>query len=150
MANTPTKRARQMPVDEEAIERVAEEVTGVPFASKADTAKEKVFKEFFGCRPIVVARAWELIQQYTTHDAPDAFSIKHLLWGLFFLKAYTVEGIRSSVAASGTRSGIRPDVKTVRDWTWIALDCLAKIEPYVVSIVFIEFCCSVHCIIAAG
>jgi hypothetical protein len=120
-------------VDVEAIEKVAEEVTGIPFARKRPVEKDKSFKEHFGCRSIVVAMAWQLMQQHTMHETPDAFELKHLLWALTFLKTYSVEGIRASLASSGTDK--RPNEKIVRDWCWIALECLASIEPYVVSCV---------------
>jgi hypothetical protein len=124
-----------MPVDVEAIERAAEEATGAHFAIKTDSEKIKSFKEFFGCAPEVVQKTWCLIQQHTAHDAPDAFAINHLLWALIFLKTYSIEGIRASLARSGT--GQRPDVQTVPNWCWVALEALAKLEPYVVS------CCCV-------
>jgi hypothetical protein len=143
MATTPSKRLRESPIDVEAIETVAEEVIGVPFARKAEEAKNKSFKEHFGCKPIVVAKAWEMIEQYTSHDAPEVFSIKHLLWALIFLKTYSVEGIRTTLAAGGT--GIRPDTKTVRDMTWVALECLANLEPYVVSIIP----CFYYCVVSS-
>jgi hypothetical protein len=128
---TPSKRIRETPVDLEAIERAAEEVVGVPFARKSEDAKDKLFRQHFGCSTTVAFNAWDLIQQYTTHEAPDGLEIKHLLWALTFLKTYAVEGIRSSLAGVGT--GNRPDERTVRDWCWIVLACLANLEPYVVS-----------------
>jgi hypothetical protein len=133
--NTRSKRIRETPVDVEAIEKAAEVVTGIPFSRKLEREKIKSFKEHFGCRPIVATKAWKLIQQYTLQDAPDAFEIKHLLWALTFLKTYSVEGIRASLAGAGT--GQRPDVRTVRDWCWVALEALARLEPYVVSSLFI-------------
>jgi hypothetical protein len=136
MANrhTPTKRIRQTPVDLEAIERAAEEVTGIPFARKEDSEKEKSFKEHFGCRSVVALKAWQLMQEYTIHDAPEAFELKHLLWALMFLKTYAIEGIRCTLASGG---GSRPDPKMVRDMCWVALECLANLEPYVVSSLYI-------------
>jgi hypothetical protein len=133
MANnlTPSKRIRPTPVDLEAVERAAEDVTGIPFARKTPNEKDKTSKEHFGCRLIVVLKAWELMQQYTNHDAPDAFELKHLLWALIFLKTYSVEGIRCTLASG---RGPRPDPKMVRDMCWIALDCLANLEPFVVSV----------------
>jgi hypothetical protein len=130
-----TKRSRETPVDIEAIENVAEEVTGIAFARKTESERNKTFKEHFGCRPAVARRAWLLIKQYTIHNAPDSLEIKHLLWALIFLKTYSVEGVRCTLA---TGKGNRPDPKTVRDWCWIALECLAKLEPYVVSVVLID------------
>jgi hypothetical protein len=143
---TPSKRIRETPVDTEAVERVAEEVIGVPFSRKTHQEKDKSFKEHFGCRSLVVVKAWELMQQYTAKVfAPDEFSMKHLLWALMFLKTYSVEGIRSTLASGGT--GQRPNEKIVRDWCWIALECLANLEPYVVSILLlILFCCGHHSI----
>jgi hypothetical protein len=132
---TPSKRLRQTSVDIEEVERVAEEVTGIVFARKTETEKDKSFKQHFGCRPVVVATAWKLMQEHTNHDAPDAFSLKHLLWALIFLKTYGVEAIRTTLASAGT--GTRPDDKTVRDWCWVALNCLANLAPYVVRSFFV-------------
>jgi hypothetical protein len=112
----PSKRIRETPVDLEAIERAAEEVVGVPFARKTEDAKDKSFRQHFGCSSKVATKAWELIQQYTAHEVPDGLEIKHLLWSLTFLKTYAVEGIRASLAGVGT--GKRPDERTVRDWCW--------------------------------
>ena len=41
---------------------------------------------FFGCPPIVIAKAWELMHDHGTisEKAKD----KHLLWGLHYLKEY--------------------------------------------------------------
>lgn len=92
---------------EEAIERAAREMLGKGSFSAR-------FKASFGCSIAVVAQLYALINNETT------FQIKHLLWGLLFLKQYSIETTHARF--------VRVDEKTFRKWAWKAIEHLSDLD----------------------
>ena len=72
------------------------------------------FKASFGCSVAVVARLHALISNTTT------FQIKHLLWGLLFLKQYSIETTHARF--------VKVDEKTFRKWAWKAVEHLSDLD----------------------
>lgn len=85
-------------------------------ATQKPSTKARRFKSFFGVTPNVCAIVWRKIHS----EAPIGFEPKHLLWGLNFLKQYTVEENRHST--------LRADEKTIRKWTWISVKLLSNLN----------------------
>lgn len=73
------------------------------------------FRAFFGVSPLVCELLWKSIQ-----NKCSGAEIKHLLWCLFFLKAYNTEHINATV--------VNVDEKTYRLWVWRFIEMLSKIE----------------------
>jgi hypothetical protein len=62
--------------------------------------KDCHFREFFGAGPFVVAKMWILMAD---HDViPLEGEIKHLLWTLHFLKAYSRQATVCSMVGGST------------------------------------------------
>lgn len=86
------------------------------------TAKKSVavglrrFKSFFGVSPEVCSIVWNLIRDQSEFDVEP----KHLLWGLLFLKQCDVEHVRRAI--------IKSDEKTIRKWTWLVINLMAKMN----------------------
>lgn len=51
------------------------------------------FKRLFGVKPYVVSVIWKRLFPILSND----FCPSHLLWGLYFLKNYTIETVTSSI-----------------------------------------------------
>lgn len=81
-----------------------------------ESTKTRRFKSFFGITPQVCSIVWEKI----CDKAPNDFQPKHLLWGLTFLKLYTIEHDRHSTLGA--------DEKTIRKWTWVAVSLLSNLN----------------------
>jgi len=52
---------------------------------------------------------------------PEDTLVKHLLWGLSFLKLYNNQRVHAPVICGA-------DEKTFRKWVWIVLDALGEID----------------------
>lgn len=74
------------------------------------------FKAFYGVTPSVCSLIWSLIKSDTNTEIKP----KHLLWGLNFLKQYSVEHLR--------RTLFKADEKTIRKYTWIVIELLADMN----------------------
>ena len=61
---------------------------------------------------------------------PARSKIKHLLWTLYFLKAYPKEGLACAVIGG---SGGAVDPKTFRKWVWLFIAVIADLKECVVS-----------------
>ena len=79
---------------------------------------------FFGCPPIVMAKLWGLVHLHET-ITPKA-KTKHLLWGLHYLGEYPGQApMCKNMAMPGET---KPDDKTLREWSWIAIEAIADLR----------------------
>lgn len=92
--------------------------------SRSQKVKLRRFKSFFGVTPTVCSLVWLRIKS----NAPGSHP-KHLLWGLLFLKQYSIEHIRRSI--------VNADEKTIRKWSWIFVKLISDMN--VVYLVDKEF-----------
>lgn len=95
--------------------RLGNQISKTKSGQKTST-KTRRFKSFFGVTPYVCSIVWTKIVDI----APIGFQPKHLLWGLTFLKQYTIEHNRHST--------LKADEKTIRKWTWIAVKLLSGLK----------------------
>ena len=89
---------------------------------------DRRFREFFGAGVVVVMALWNLLVE--TDLLPEDGQIAHLLWTLYFFKAYPTQNVACS-AAGGTRGAIDP--KTFRKYIWPFVSAIADLEQVVVS-----------------
>jgi len=96
------------------------------------------FLSFFGVDPVVVVRAWDMIQVPFFHDGDLSHAQpKHILWALLFLKKY---GDESEMAALCGEDGRAVDEKTFRKWCSIFVCYIASLKQDVVSSAHCFFC----------
>lgn len=81
-----------------------------------NSIKERRFKSHFGITPNICEIVWTQI----IGRAPVGFKPNHLLWGLNFLKQYTVEHNRHSL--------LKADEKTIREWSWTTVRLLSELD----------------------
>lgn len=74
------------------------------------------YRAMFGCTPLVSSITWNLIK----NDLPQNATPNHLLWALFFLKAYNNEEINHAV--------FNVDEKTYRKWIWLVIYAISKLR----------------------
>ncbi len=87
------------------------------------------FRVFFGTGPFVVAKLWILMAE---HDViPLEGEIKHLLWTLYFLKAYPRQAAVCSTVGGSTGA---IDPKMLQEYMWPFICVIADLEPAAVSI----------------
>lgn len=69
-----------------------------------------------------IPKSWKLYIVWTkiVNKAPIGFQSKHLLWGLNFLKQYTTKHNRHSI--------LKSDEKTIRKWTWVAVELMSSLN----------------------
>jgi len=106
-----------MRISPAAVRRIAQDEV-IHRVSKSKRVSSERFAAAFGCSPKVAAALWNRLdgKELLPRDA----LVKHLLWGLAFLKLYNVE--RAQAPPSGA------DEKTFRKWVWIVLDALAELD----------------------
>jgi hypothetical protein len=97
----------------------------------SEKTKERRFRELFGINAEICAKLWLLCLPLL----PESASPVHLLWALYFLRQYSIEGINASFA--------KCDEKTFRKWCWIMIGVLASLELVCLHSPFVHFkCCT--------
>lgn len=85
----------------------------------------------FGAVPVVLAKAWELMQEHNDpEDWPEAAERKHLCWATHKLKQYSEE---TNMCVTMKGSSPKPDEKTFRKWTDFFIDQLSSLEHVVID-----------------
>jgi hypothetical protein len=127
-------------ISREIINRVPVEKRGIHIT------EDRRFLELFGCGPLVALALWTLISE--NHLIPPKVIVRHMLWGLFFLKTYTTKTLLCQMSSV-------KDKKTFRKWSWKFFEVISMLEPIIVSnMVCVNIACFVltfydlsHCII---
>jgi hypothetical protein len=88
------------------------------------------FRGLFRARIEIVLKVWLMLGEGGLH--PKKSKPKHLLWTLYFLKAYPREAPGCS-AVGGSKGAIDP--KTLRKWVWLFIERIAELADDVLSIV---------------
>jgi hypothetical protein len=73
--------------------------------------EDRCFREHFGAPFAIVRMVWDMLEEGGL--LPEKGKPKHLLWVLFFLKCYPMEGPGCAVVG-GLKGAIDP--KTMRKW----------------------------------
>jgi hypothetical protein len=87
---------------------------------------KEICESLIGVSYDICAELWNLINPLVS--ASKNAKPKHLLWTLLFLKNYSTEEVSTRVVGGA-------DKKTFREWCWIFIEAIAKLEPEVVSII---------------
>jgi hypothetical protein len=82
--------------------------------------EDRRFRGLFGARIEIVLKVWLMLGEGGLH--PKKSKPKHLLWTLYFLKAYPREAPGCS-AVGGSKGAIDP--KTLRKWVWLFIERIA-------------------------
>lgn len=85
------------------------------------------FRALFGVSPACAGAVWGMLQGRIMQGALPL----HLLWGLHFLKHYSLEAVNALVW--------RCDEKTHRKWSWYFVHCIAHLPIVCYSNVFKKF-----------
>ena len=109
-----------MRISAAAVNRIAEE----EFLNRGTFSKKKRlsldrFSAIFGCSPTVAAALWNRLDAKGL--LPSDCLVKHLLWGMSFLKLYNVQRVQAPVICGA-------DEKTFRKWVWLMLDALSECD----------------------
>ena len=64
----------------------------------------------------VCAHIWNAIR----FDLPTGAKPKHLLYGLLFMKVYSIEHVHANMVGC--------DEKTFQKWAWVIIKCLSKMN----------------------
>ena len=107
---------------EEKIIDAAKEIINIP---QSHATFVRRWMGAFGALPTVCCWLWEKLDPVNT--MPVGAQIKHLLWGLFFIRVYENE-------TNSARTVGRVDEKTYRDWSWRFADAISYLECDVVSL----------------
>ena len=95
---------------------------------KSSATRKRAFRDFFSARASVVCLLWHLPDR---HDLlPDKSKIEHLLWTLYFFKAYTCQSLACTTVGSSNGA---VDPKTFRKWVWRFVFGIADLKEVVVS-----------------
>jgi hypothetical protein len=105
-------------ISREMIDRVLVEKRGI------NITEDRRFRELFGCGPLVALALWTLLSENDL--IPSKGIVRHMLWGLLFLKTYATETLLCQM------SGVK-DKKTFRKWSWKFVEAIAMLEPIIVS-----------------
>ena len=71
----------------------------------SDAMEDRAFREFFGMTATVVSKIWGNLSQRGT--VPIEGTAKHLLWSLYFMRAYPKQGVTCAVVG-GLAGAIDP------------------------------------------
>ncbi len=85
----------------------------------------RIFRQHFGCSPLVVSKCWNLLGDDNTRIEEDKIEPCHLLWALLFLKVYGKESTNTNLCKCSD--------KTFRKFTWRVLFALSDLESDLVS-----------------
>lgn len=102
-------------------------------ADWTETAKDRLFRDFFGCGAYIVVLLWNMMDELDV--LPHEVEVVHLLWTLYWMKCYPTE---SPCTATVGKQGRKVDPKTFRKYVYPIVYAIASLEPYVVSLCF--FC----------
>ncbi len=94
----------------------------------SDATEDRAFREFFGTTANVVSKIWGNLSQRGT--VPIEGTAKHILWSLYFMRAYPKQGVTCAVVG-GSAGAIDP--KTLRKFIWPVIEAVAELAPDVVS-----------------
>ena len=90
--------------------------------------EERTFREFFGTTKVVMAKLWDLLSQWQM--IPEDGTTNHIMWALFFMRAYPKEAITCSTVGG---SGGAIDPKTLQKYIWPFIRVTAGLQSEVVS-----------------
>jgi hypothetical protein len=94
---------------------------------KAVNGKQRNIVINFGVSVIVIAKTWELMDQFDTIH--PKLKQRHLLWALHYLKAYPTIGTMG-VAMKQDKDKKKSNDKTLVKWIWIVIECIyLKLHP---------------------
>ena len=95
---------------------------------RSPAMRRSAFREFFGTSASIACLLWHLLVE--SGLIPEKGQIKHLLWTLYFLKAYPKRG-PACAAVGGSKGAIDP--KTFSKWVWSFINSIEELEEEVVS-----------------
>jgi hypothetical protein len=95
---------------------------------RSSMTEERTFCEFFGTTKVVVAKLWDLLSQWQI--IPEDGTIDHIMWALFFMRAYPKEAVACSTVG-GLGGAIDP--KTLQKCIWPFIHAIAGLQSEVVS-----------------
>jgi hypothetical protein len=99
------------------------------------SSEEQAFHEFFSTTAVVATKLWDHLLQ---HDMiPGNETTQHLMWILYFMRAYPKEGVTCSVVG-GSGGSINP--KTLCNYIWPFIHAIAELSLEVVSLFCVFFC----------
>ena len=127
------KRQRELQPDVNEILTIAKRLWQKrPFVPYSTQQIDRDFREAYGCSPMVVLEAWQLL---VANDlvVPNG-SIEHLLWTFSFMKSYNTRRNMSTLCG-GADSG------TINHYAFAFIDALALLEPLLVSCCFFALFC---------
>ena len=105
----------------------------------SDAMEDRAFCEFFGMTATVVSKIWGMLSQRGT--VPIEGTAKHLLWSLYFMRAYPKQSVTCAVVG-GSAGAIDP--KTLRKFIWPFIEAIAELTSEVVSLLCMLFGRKVH------
>ncbi len=100
----------------------------------SDAMEDRAFCEFFGMTANVVSKIWGHLLQWDL--VPIEGSAKHILWSLYFMRAYPKQGITCTVVGGSTGA---IDPKTLQKYIWPFIEATAELAPDVVSLLCMLF-----------
>ena len=106
---------------------------------RSDTMKDRAFREFFGTTATVVWKIWGNLSQQGT--VPIEGTAKHLLWSLYFMRAYPKQGATCAVVG-GLAGAIDP--KTLQKFIWPFIEAIAELTSDVMSLLCMIFGRKLH------
>ena len=108
-----------------------------PKPGNSVNVQDRRFREHYGPGWNTVAKLWEALveaeKQSESSNAVAKLKKKHLLWCLYFMKVYSVEGVGAA------RFGI--DRKTYVKWVWVYIKKVSSLTPHFVSYFSFFNCC---------
>jgi len=113
----------------EAFVLAGKDIQRKPLTIGAPSTDNRAFRDFFGATAIVVSTLWRFMA--TNDKIPAESGIKHLLWALYFLRAYPKQGHMCSMVG-GSAGAVDP--KTLRKYIWPLIYRISDLEPDVVSV----------------
>ena len=117
-----TKQARATKPTSADFYHKGKEVQNCSGHSTTAANEDCLFREYFGCGADKAMIAWNMLESFDM--VPSGGQINHLLWTLFFMKQYPVEGVACG-AVGGSKGKIDP--KTYRRWVWPFLCALSDL-----------------------
>jgi hypothetical protein len=113
-----------VPITEAAVLHVARPI----LKRRTEKGRLSDFPALFGVSPSVCAKTWNLLLEDDVNAGNGkGFLVKHLLWGLMFLKSYGTSAALAKLAGFVCR-------ETYMKWTWIAVKRVASLRSKVVSL----------------
>jgi hypothetical protein len=113
----------------EAFVLAGKDIQRKPLTIGALSTEDRAFRNFFDTTAIVASTLWRLL--YANDKIPAESGIKHLLWVLYFLRAYLKQGHTCSMVG-GSVGAVDP--KTLRKYIWPLIYAISDLEPDVVSV----------------